>query len=123
MASSIWGDKSLKPSGNYCTFTDVGDNYNGATILAIDTHTWPAAGDKPERKVPKLTLSHEGETVVWTVGQVNAIARLFELEPDVGDTFSELRLSAVRKEGGKTYKDFTIEVGTAPAGPSADDLA
>lgn len=119
---SIWDDKSLKPSGNFARFDAVGDNYNGASILAIGTHTWPARGDQAERTVPKLTLQHNGETVVWTVGQVNAISRLFELAPNVGDVLSKCELVNIRKEGGKTYKDFGIEVAESTA-PSADDLA
>lgn len=122
--SSIWKDKSLKPSGNYISFDAQGDNINGAKILAIGTHTWPPRDGKDERTVPKLTLEHDGETKVWTVGQVNAISRLFELEPDVGDVLTRCELTGVRKEGGKTYKDFTIEVATASSSqPSAEDLA
>lgn len=124
---SIWDDKSLRPGGNYAKFENVGDNLNGSVVLDIGSHTWPATADRDERQVPKLTVRRpDGETIVWTVGQVNAISALFEARPEIGDTLTKAELVDIRKTGGKTYKDFEIVVrraAEAASTPSADDLA
>lgn len=136
---SIWDDKTLKPSsGNFVKFEIKGDHVNGAKILDIGTHTWPERkqpdGSMTEAKtVPKLTLlltqdtreQKAGDTVVWTVGQRGAIERLFELAPDVGDTLTQAELVNIDRTGGRTRKDFAIEVQRAAqtVAPSVDDLA
>jgi hypothetical protein len=113
MTDSIWDTQfDLGSGSDFVKFEEIGDSVVG-TITEIGAHTFPADGDKPARRVPKLSLTTEdGEERTLTAGQTHLGRQLAEKRPAVGD---KLSVSYVGDKG--RMKVFKVEVTAGQSGP------
>lgn len=115
--TSIWDDPSLRASGEYIKFDNVGDKVAG-TVSAIRAHRWDDGSVSPQI----LLTTDDGEEKSITAGQVRLKAELAVQRPEAGDHITITMTEIEKRSGGKTLKHFTVAVvrgGAAPAAPAS----
>jgi hypothetical protein len=133
--TDIWDSPDMKVTSEFVKFDQVGTHVAG-TITDIGIKVWDDGG-----KSPQLTLNVDGEDIVLTANQYRLKAKLAELRPQVGDWISVTFTGVENLSGGRTAKNFDVEVrrngvasaaatatatpapAAAPAAPAADPLA
>jgi len=115
---SIWDDPTIRPTGEYVKFENVGDSVAGE-VLAITVHTF-----EDGKRAPKLVIrTDSGEERTVTAGQMQLAAKLAEARPEAGDRIAIVHTGVERRSGGKTLKQFDVTVKRgAPSKVAASDL-
>lgn len=121
--SDFWNDPDLTVGGDYIKFDEPGTTIAGK-VLSISKYDW---GDGTY--APQLILdTDDGEKTV-TAGQVRLKALLAETKPQPGDVITIVYVGTEPRPGGKTLKNFTVDViratntAAAPPAASVDALA
>jgi len=113
MPDDIWNDPDLVINDEYVRFDTVGTKVRGQ-ILSITKHTWDS-GDV----CPQLLLRTATGDRTWTASQVGPKKQLGELRPPVG-AWIEVEFTGVQQRpGGKTLKEFRIELVDGPGSATA----
>ena len=104
MTNSPWDDPDLKTGGDYFKFENPGDTITG-TLISVGIHTWDDGS-----KSPQLRLETEDGEKVVTAGQIRLKIALTEKRPEVGDKIKITYEGMEKRAGGKTIKNFDVQV-------------
>lgn len=105
MTTSIWDDPTIRPSGDYVKFENVGDSVVG-DVLAVGIHEF----DDGKRVAKLIIHTDNGEERTLTAGQMQLAAKLAEARPEAGDRVKIVFTNVEKRSGGKTLKHFTVDV-------------
>ena len=103
MATNFWDDPDVKVSSDWFKFDAVGDTVEG-TIAKLGKRQWPDGSFGIE-----VTFKEE-DTPAVTASQVLLKTALFNLKPQAGDHISMALSSIDKRPGGKTLKQFKVEL-------------
>jgi hypothetical protein len=101
---SIWDTPGMNTSGEYVTFTNIGDTISG-TIANLRIHKWDDGNTSPQ-----ITLTTgDGEKTV-TAGPIRLKLALAEHRPEIGDHITITLTDIEKRAQGRTLKHFTVHV-------------
>jgi hypothetical protein len=99
----FWDDPDVKVSTDWMKFDSVGDHVEG-TIAKLGKKVWPDGSVGIE-----VTFKEE-DVPAMTASQVLLKTALFQLKPAAGDNL-RVELGAIEKRpGGKTLKQFKVDI-------------
>lgn len=102
---SVWDDPDLAIGGDYVKFENEGDTVSGV-IVAVRKQVWDDGS-----ACPQLVLDVDGEEKVVTAGQIRLQIALREQRPAKGQHITITMTDIEKRNGGKTIKNFNVEVG------------
>lgn len=114
----FWDDPDLREGGEYFKFDNVGDSITGQ-IINIKKHVF----DDGSVAAQLLLRKQDGTDITVTAGQIRLKIKLNEMRPTSGD-WIQITLSNVEKRaGGKTLKDFDVQVRPGQLAPAVQEAA